>query len=141
MDWESRIIDVAAGSNVRVSALDARGLYTTEMTASQRSPLLGGRSLQDNADFQRNTMKLSENVMAELADGTGGTFFHNRNDLETGLRDLAEAPECLYMLELPIGDVKRNGSLHRLQVKVDREGVQVAARRGYFIPKPEKAKK
>ncbi len=141
MDWESRIIDVAAGSNVTVSALDARGLYTTEMTASQRSPLLGGRSLQDNTDFQRSTMKLSENVMAELADVTGGTFFHNSNDLETGLRDLAEAPECLYMLELPIGDVKRNGSLHRLEVKVDRAGVQVSARRGYFIPKPEKAKK
>jgi VWFA-related protein len=141
MDWESRIIDLAARSNVTVSALDARGLYTAEMTASQRSPLLGGRSLQDNTDFQRSTMKLSENVMAELADGTGGTFFHNSNDLETGLRDLAEAPQCQYMLELPIGDVKRNGSLHRLEVKVDREGVQVAARRGYFIPKPEKAKK
>ena len=86
-------------------------------------------------------MKRSENVMGELADGTGGTFFHNSNDLERGLRDLAEAPECLHMLELPIGDVKRNGSLHRPEVKADREGVQVAARRDYFIPKPEKAKK
>ena len=141
IDLESRIIDLAAGSNVTVSALDARGLYTVEMTASQRSPLLGGSSLQDNTDFQRSTMKLSENVMAELADGTGGTFFHNSNNLEAGFKELSEAPECLYMLELPIGDVKRNGSLHRLEVKVDREGVQVAARRGYFMPKPEKNKK
>ena len=137
-DQESRIIDLAARSNVAVSALDARGLYVTEMTASQRSPLLGGRSLQTNSDFQRSGMQLQENVMAELADGTGGTFFHNSNDLEAGLRQLTEIPECLYVLELPIGDVKRNGALHHLDVKVNRPGVEVAARRGYFIPKPDK---
>jgi VWFA-related protein len=141
LDAESRIIDLAARSNVTVSALDARGLYTTEMTASQRSPLLGGRSLQDNTELQRSSMKLAENVMAELADGTGGTFFHNRNDLEAGLKELTDVPECLYMLELSVSDVKRNGSLHHLNVKVNREGAQVAARRGYFMPKPDKAAK
>jgi hypothetical protein len=76
--------------------------------------------------------------MAELADGTGGRFFHNSNDLEAGLKQLTEVPECLYLLELPIGDVKRNGALRHLEVKVARPGVEVAARRGYFIPKSEK---
>ena len=141
LDAESRLIDLAARANVTVSTLDARGLYTTEMTASQKSPLLGGNSLQVNSDLQRSGMRQSENVMAELADGTGGTFFHNRNDLETGLRELTEVPECIYMLELSVSDVKRNGSLHRLNVKVSRDGAQVAARRAYFMPKPEKAAK
>lgn len=141
LDAESRIMDLALRANVTVSAMDARGLYTTELTASQRSPLLGGNSLQVNAEMQRSSMRASENVMAELADGTGGTFFHNSNDLETGLRELTEAPECEYVLELSLSDVKRNNSFHRLAVKVDREGVQVAARRGYFIAKPGKAGK
>jgi VWFA-related protein len=141
LDLESRIIDLAASSNVTVSTLDARGLYTTEMTASQRSPLLGGRSFEVNSDYQRSAMKQSENVMAELADGTGGTFFHNSNDLETGLKELAEAPACVYILELSLSDVKRNGTLHRLDVKVDRKDAQVAARRGYFMPKPDKPDK
>ena len=141
LDAESRIIDLAARSNVTFSALDARGLYTTEMTASQRSPLLGGPSLEVNAEIQRSSMKRSENVMADLADGTGGTFFHNSNDLEAGLKELTETPECVYMLELSVSDVKRNGNLHRLSVKVNRDGAQIAARRSYFMPKPVKAAK
>ena len=141
LDAESRIIDLAARSNVTVSTMDARGLYTTEMTASQRSPMLGGRSLLENSDMQRSAMKQSENAMAELADGTGGTFFHNSNDLEAGLKELSERPQCVYLLELPIGDVKRNGTLHRLSVKVNRDGVTVSARQSYFVPKPEKPAK
>jgi len=37
--------------------------------------------------------------MAELSDGTGGTFFHNSNDLNAGFRSLTEAPETIYLLE------------------------------------------
>lgn len=136
---ESRIVDLAAGANVTISALDARGLYITEMTASQSSPALSGRSLRMNGDMQRSAMKTSENPMAELADGTGGTYFHNRNDLEAGLKQLSERPQTIYMLELPIGDVKRNGSLHRLSIKVSRRDVTVSARQTYFVPKPDKS--
>jgi hypothetical protein len=42
---------------------------------------------------------------------------------------------------LPLDGVKRNGSFHRLEVKVDRRNVRLQSRRGYFLPKPEKEKK
>jgi VWFA-related protein len=79
--------------------------------------------------------------MAELADGTGGTFFHNSNDLDAGFKALTEAPEVVYLLELPLENVKPDGSYHRLKVKVTRDGLQIQARRGYLVPKPEKNKK
>ena len=79
--------------------------------------------------------------MAELADGTGGTFFHNSNDLEGGLQKLAAAPEYVYLLEPSLENVKPDGSYHRLTVKVNQEGLKLQARRGYFAPKPEKRKK
>ena len=135
---ESGIIDMAIKADVTISALDARGLYTTEMTASQHSPALGGRSLQVNADMQRSSMKLAENAMAELSDGTGGRFFHNSNDLALGLQELSEAPDCLYLLEFSLQGVKQNGAYHQLTVKVDRPGIEVEARRGYFVPKSDK---
>ena len=136
---ESHLLDLSAQSNVTISALDARGLYTTEIDASQH--ISGsGRVVQIRSDFHRNSATQAENVMAELADGTGGTFFHNSNDLDAGFRRLAEVPECIYLLELSLEDIKPNGSYHRLKIQVDREHVDVETRHGYFAPKPEKKK-
>jgi VWFA-related protein len=141
LNAESRIIDMAVQSNITVSALDARGLYTTELSASERSPALSGQSLVVNAEIHRNSMTLAENAMAELANGTGGIFFHNSNDLETGFRTLTETPSCVYLLELPLEGIKADGSYHRLKIKVDRKDIEVRARRGYYVPKPVKGGK
>jgi VWFA-related protein len=140
LDAESRIIDLAVQSDVTISSLDARGLYTSELSASERSPALSGQSLQVNLDYHRNSMKLTENPMAELADGTGGTFFHNSNDLGAGFKRLTEAPEYVYLLEFSLDKVKPDGAYHHLKVKVDRPGLQLQSRRGYFAPKPIKKK-
>jgi VWFA-related protein len=135
---ESRIIDFAAQSDVTISSLDARGLYTTSLTASDDTHVM---LVLGKNEFRARSMKAVEDVMGELADGTGGTFFHNSNDLGAGFRSLTEMPEYVYILELPLDGVKPNGSYHRLKVKVDRDGVQVQARLGYILPKPEKNKK
>lgn len=142
MAEKSRILDAAARRNVTVSAIDARGLYTTVMDASER----GGSSVRDlitaeHAQNRANDMSLNEDVMAELADGTGGTFFHNSNDLENGLKSLAAAPEVIYLLALSLKNVKHDGSYHSLKVRVDRKGFRTQARRGYFAPGKEKQKK
>jgi VWFA-related protein len=146
MTLESRTMDLAAQSNVTISALDARGLYTAELDSSQRSPSFSGTdrtggSLQQQSDYRRISMSLAEGSMASLADATGGTFFHNSNDLNAGFKTLAEVPEVVYLLELSLDNIKPDGTYHRLKVKVDRSGVELQARRGYFMPKPEKSKK
>jgi len=138
---ESRLIDFAVQSDITISALDARGLYTTELSASEHSPSLRGNSggsVQLQSDYRRSGMLLAEGTMASLTDGTGGTFFHNRNDLGAGLVGLTEVPECVYLLEFSPDNAKPDGTYHHLKVKVDRDGVQVQARRGYFAPKPDK---
>jgi VWFA-related protein len=134
MTLESRVMDLAAQSNVTVSALDARGLYTAELDASSR-----GSASQ--SDYNRSSMTFAEGSMEALADGTGGTFFHNRNDLGAGFKSLTETPEVVYVLELSLDGVKQDGTYHHLKVKVSRDGVDVRARRGYFMPKPEKGRK
>ena len=141
MAEKSMILNLAAQANVRINALDARGLYSTEVDASER----GARSqlaLMNGSDeaYHRETAELAGTVMGELADGTGGTFFHNSNDLQGGLQHLVDGPVYLYVLEFSLDDVKRDGAYHALSVKVNRGGVNVQARRGYFAPKAGKKK-
>ncbi len=142
MSQKSQVLDLAAQSNVTVSALDARGLYTTEMDASER----GGSSARDlvqgqHAAHHRESMQRNENVMAELADGTGGTYVHNSNDLAAGFKGLTQAPEYVYLLTFSPQQVKPDATYHPLKVKVNKHGLRVQARQGYFAPKPASSKK
>jgi VWFA-related protein len=136
---KSQVLDTAAESNVTISALDARGLYTTEIDASEHgSDTIQGMQTGQYAQNHRNTMTQSEDILAELAEGTGGTYFHNTNDLEGGFLQLAGAPEFVYILELSLDKVKQDGMYHRLKVRVGRDGLKLQALRGYFAPKKEK---
>jgi VWFA-related protein len=137
---KSQILDMAAQSNVTINAVDARGLYTVALDAGYRSR---GSAMAERtaSQYQGYSMVLKEDVMAELADGTGGTFFHNSNDLEAGLQAVTAVPEYVYLLELSMQNVKQDGAYHPLKVKLDQDGLKLEARRGYFAPKPEKPKK
>ena len=88
-----------------------------------------------HARERNDTAGLAEDVMAELADGTGGTFFRNSNDLEGGLRSLTQAPEYVYLLEFSFENAKLDGTYQPLKVRVDRPGTTLQARRGYFALK------
>ena len=133
MAEKSIILDQAARANVTINTLDARGLYTTEIDADDR----GARSQMEllnglATEYHRETLQSAENVLGELANGTGGASFHNNNDLVGGLQQLMAGPEYLYVLEFSLDGVKRDESYHALSVKVNRAGVSVQARRGYF---------
>jgi len=138
----SQVLNLATGDGETISTLDARGLYSIVVPASQS----GGESVQalvtgKNWDERDDSMRQNKQVMAELANGTGGTFFRNNNDLQGGLATLAAGPAYKYLLELSLNDVKQNGSYHALKVEVDRKDVKVQAREGYFAPQQQKNKK
>lgn len=129
----SDLLDLAARSNITVNSMDARGLYTTNTNASEERT---GSAMSERTTAQHRQVALfgNEEIMAELADGTGGTYFHNSNDLEGGFRILTAVPEYIYLLEMSLEHVKLDGSYHPVKVKVDRPGLRLEARRGYFAP-------
>ncbi len=142
MAAETQLLNLAAAAAVTISTLDARGLYSAMIPASESGDqslqsLVTGQNLQDRGD----AMRQNKQVMAEFADGTGGTFFRNDNDLKGGLASLAAGPQYKYLLELSLNDVKQNGSYHSLKVQVDRKDVKIQAREGYFAPQSPKNKK
>ncbi len=78
--------------------------------------------------------------MAELAEGTGGAFFHNNNDLKAGFERVAAAPEFCYVLGFSPTNLKANGSFHPLKIRLSNEKrVAIEARRGYYALKHDTA--
>ena len=74
-------------------------------------------------------------AMADLAQGTGGVFFHNNNDLNAGFHQLGLPPEVTYRMSFNPDGVITDGSYHKLKVKLVHSGsYSVEARPGYFAP-------
>lgn len=129
------IIDHAIRANVIISSLNARGLYTVVPfgDVSQSGQSAGGAMLKSHYDL--DTAQMEENVLAELAYGTGGVFFHNNNDLVEGFKRVAARPEYLYVLGFSPQNLKLDGRLHSLKITVRNAGkLDIQARSGYYAP-------
>jgi hypothetical protein len=77
-----------------------------------------------------------QDVLAQLADGTGGKFFHNRNDVDEAMREAGAAPSFSYLLGFSPQNLKIDGRFHTLKVALTKkEKFEIQARHGYFAPK------
>lgn len=71
-------------------------------------------------------------AMEELAFRTGGRAYFNRNDLETGIRRALDDARFTYSLAYYPDHNQWKGKWRKIEAKVDRPGVKVLARNGYF---------
>jgi hypothetical protein len=88
--------------------------------------------------MQYRTQQQFENefVLGDFANGTGGTFFHNSNDLAGGLKQLGAAPGISYMLGFSPQNQKMDGKYHNIKVTLaDKQKYSIQARRGYYAPR------
>ena len=72
----------------------------------------------------------NQQVLYELAEGTGGFVIVNSNDLLGGLQRIANDQSQYYVVSYTPPE-SAEGSCHTLRVKVERGGTQVRARSGY----------
>ena len=133
---QTAIIDRAIRSNVIISALNARGLYTIVPGGDASQPAAQSiGSLVTRSQYQSASAMLEENVLAEMAYGTGGVFFHNNNDLVAGFKRVAARPEFVYMLGFSPQNLKLDGRFHALKITVRNPSkVELQARLGYYAP-------
>jgi VWFA-related protein len=131
---QTDVIDRAIKANVTISALDARGLYTGMPDISKKTYSIASEIVKQQV--YRASLQADSDILAELADGTGGTLIQNTNDLTTGLRDLATNPDVYYVLGFSPQNMKLDGGYHDLKVKLRTpSGLSVKARRGYYAPR------
>jgi VWFA-related protein len=127
-------IERALRANVLVSALDARGLYTSAPDITMRT--YSAEAIMARLGYDRAGAFEQASVMADLAAGTGGTFYQNSNDLDEGFRRTSATPELIYILGFSPTDLKADGSYHKLRVSVKRKDrLSLQVRRGYYAPR------
>jgi len=128
------LIDRALRADVVFNALDARGLASTSLAPNRNH--INEPTETRTLDSQESSA--SGGVLEDLAYGTGGTYFHNNNDLDEVLRRTADAPEYVYVLGF--SPQKLDGKLHKLKVKLNGPTkLTVQARQGYYALKPAPA--
>jgi len=129
------VMDRAIRSNVTISTLDARGLWVDPTFDASRS-YASATASRIMAQYERDQATANADVLAELALGTGGSFFQNNNDLGEGFRKIAAVPEYLYLLGFSPQNLKLDGSFHALKVILRTPpGLFAVARKGYYAPK------
>ena len=131
------LVDRANRSNIVINTVDARGLYTPDVLGDISQPSIDSPQTAGVRDSLRVAEQFESGlILGELADGTGGTFFHNRNDLDVGMQRAMEAPEISYVLGFSPQNLKLDGNFHTLKVSLtSKSKFVVQARKGYYAPR------
>jgi VWFA-related protein len=135
---ESDVIDRANRANIVINTIDARGLYVPDVLGDIANPSIADSTLTAGpmASYRITAQFAQRGVLQDFAASTGGTYFHDRNDLDLGLKLAASAPEVSYVLGFSPQNQKMDGRYHELKVKlVEKNKYTILARKGYFAPK------
>jgi hypothetical protein len=128
---------------VAVYPVDARGLFgNPAFSASQSgSNLLRGRQFNPAALTNANT-KFFERTSTEhstmdlIAEATGGQAFYNTNGLKEAVEKVVNYGDNYYTISYTPPNQKWNGAYRKIAVKVDRPGLHLSYRKGYFADDP-----
>jgi VWFA-related protein len=135
------IVDRAVRSQVTISTLDARGLYNVLASGDASTGARNTKAAISNSNDGKILIQIAAasadaDLLAALADGTGGIFFHNNNDFDEGFRRVAETPGYSYVLGFAPQNLELDGSFHALKITLKNpQKLTLQARRGYYAPK------
>jgi VWFA-related protein len=137
-ETSSDLIDRANRANIVINTIDARGLFVPDVLGDIADPPHDSpRTAGFKGAYRVTAQSQQGEVLAQFADGTGGTFFHNRNDLDQGLRQAVAAPPVSYLLGFSPQNLKIDGRYHALNVTLTNKQAKysIQARHGYFAPR------
>ena len=115
-------------AEVAVYPVDVRGLVNPEVP---------DMNIQNpNPEFGEHAQWLQTETIGTfrtVADATGGRAFFNTNDLDGAFQAAANDNSSYYLLSYYLAHSNKKPGWHKLEVKVQREKVQVRCRSGFFV--------
>jgi VWFA-related protein len=125
------ILRLAARSNITIDTIDSRGLYGQKAFDASNP---GNPPNVDGAvgSAERSVAAFYGNTLAEIAEATGGTAFHDSNDLLGGLERAFADGRDYYTIAYVSSNASIDGKFRAITVQVRDRKVVVNAKRGYW---------
>ena len=129
MDRTAEVMQRAARANVAIYPIDPTGLGGMQEYIAR----------YNTGDVAHRKSVMSLDFLAMAAANTGGRAIVNTNDFGPGIEQVFQENSSYYLIGFRPTNTKIDGTLRRLEVKVNRPGLDVRTRRGRYAPEPGKA--
>jgi VWFA-related protein len=134
-------IDAAAVGNRDVyssmSNTDSNGNYLGNSARGAVRSGIGGSAQASEISNASETAMNSHSTMNSVAEQTGGKAFYNTNDLNRAIRDSMEDGSTYYTLGYYPENKNWDGRFRQISVKVNRPGVKLHYRQGFYAVEPK----
>jgi VWFA-related protein len=127
-------IRAASRANVSIYGVDPRGLTSDSSTEIEIDYVPDDPNLRLDSSALLEELRTAQGNLRALSDQTGGFASVNANDLATAFDRIARDNTSYYMLGYYPANEKRDGKFHNVEVRVNKPGLQVRARKGYLAP-------
>ncbi len=127
-DNPNDLVDALTLSRVAVYPIDARGLQTPpQFEAANNGHASPGATMRFEGRQAFQHMDLDT-----IADATGGRAYYNTNGLKQAITGIINNGSNYYTLAYVTNNTKWEGQFRHIKVKIDRPGVRVQYRQGYY---------
>jgi VWFA-related protein len=128
--------NAAVRANLAIYTMDIRGLQAMVPGGEAQNASLRGTSPYSGQSTlnQYNSNFSSQETLVTLASDTGGRAFLDSNDFGRVFTGVQQDTSFYYMLGYRSTNTARDGRFRRITVRVNRPGLKLDFRKGYYAP-------
>jgi VWFA-related protein len=129
-------INAAVRADLAIYSVDTRGLQAVTPLGDASTGSLRGQSGFNGGALTTNMNAnfASQEVMATLSSDTGGKAFFDSNDFAPAFAQVQKDNSAYYAIGFHSTNPARDGKYRKLTVKIDRPGIKLEYRPGYYAP-------
>jgi VWFA-related protein len=129
-------INAAVRANLAIYSVDTRGLQAVSPLGDASTGSLRGTGAYNGGALLNNMNQnfATQEVMATLSSDTGGKAFFDSNDFAPAFAQVQHDTSAYYAIGYHSANLARDGKYRRLTIKINRPGIKLEYRPGYYAP-------
>jgi VWFA-related protein len=129
-------INAAVRANLAIYSVDTRGLQAVSPLGDAATGSLRGTGAFNGGALTNNMNAnfATQEVMSTLSTDTGGKAFFDSNDFAPAFAQVQRDTSAYYAIGFHSTNPARDGRYRKLTIKVNRPGVKLEYRPGYYAP-------